>query len=241
MIRRQWLFLYPLALSIAATLIFFAIYAAQGEELSWSAFFTANFDHWQYLRGHFLSDFSFTSALWVPIAAGLAFCLLSALIQAPFYRAIAGHRYPLAPHGWREAARLFLFYSFLYLLTWVAPLAAPTEGLLASLLYLALLVVGILVIFTDIVIVFEDVGPIAGVRRSVQLVGHRVVGVLAVVIVLDLVLFGLNRLYGLFYTDGSAVFPLLPISQILVEALVCLLANIVLVFLYEEIRRQSPA
>jgi hypothetical protein len=241
LIRRQWLFLYPLALSIASTLAFLAIYAAQGEGLSWSAFFTANFDRWQYLREHFLTDFSFTSALWVPIAAGLAFCLLYALIQAPFYRAVAGHRYPLAPHDWREVARLFSFYSFLYLVTRVAWLAGPTEGLLASMLYLAFLVISILVVFTDIVIVFEDVGPIAGLRRSVRLVGHRVIAVLAIVMVLDLVLTGLNSLYGLFYTDGGAVFPLLPISQILVETLVYLFANIILVFLYEEIRRQSPA
>jgi hypothetical protein len=47
--------------------------------------------------------------------------------------------------------------------------------------------------------------------------------------------------YGLYYEPGKEVFFLLPISQILVEALVSLFATILLVFMYEDLRKQSPA
>jgi hypothetical protein len=240
-IRKQWLFLYPLVLSIVSTLVFFAVYAAHGERLGWSAFFTADFSRWQYIRDHFLTDFSFTSALWVPVAAGLGFCVMCSLVQAPFFRAITGHRYPLAPRSWREAGRLFLFYFLLNLVTVVAPLAAPTAGFLAELLSVALIVVLILVVFADYVIVFEDVGPITGLRRSLQLIGHRVTAVLLIVIILQLVLIAVESLYGLYYHAGAKVFFLVPVTRMLVETLIYLFANILLIFLYEEIRRQSPA
>jgi hypothetical protein len=240
-VRRQWLFLYPLTLSIVSTLAFFAVYAAQGEPLGWSAFFTTHFDHWQYVREHFITHFSLGSALWVPIAAGVGFCVICALVQAPFFRAIAGHRYPLTPQSWREAARLFWFYFVLNLVTLGAQLAAPTEGFVVDLVYAAVMVITILVIFTDYVIVFEDVGPFAGLRRSFRLLRHRVFAVIVIVLVLQLLFDGLRWLFSLYYHEGAQVFFLMPVTQILLNTLVQLFATILLIFLYEETRRQSPA
>jgi hypothetical protein len=241
LIRKQWLFLYPLTLSIVSVLAFFAVYAAQGGKLGWTAFFTTEFDQTQYLREQFVTGLSLTSRLWVPVAALVAYCLICALVQAPFYRAIVGHRYPLKPRSWREASRLFLFYLLLNLVTRIPSLAAPTADLVSLVVSVVLLAIVIAVVFADYVIVFEDVGPIRGVRRSLRLVKHRLGLVLVITLVLQLVLEGVSLLYGLYYRDGGEVFYLLPVSQILVETLVYLFANILLVFLYEEIRRQSPA
>jgi hypothetical protein len=241
LIRKQWLVLYPFALSVVGTLAFFAVYSAGGEPLTWSAFFNANFDRWLFVRDHFITGFSFSEALVVPILAGLAFCVFCAMLQAPFYRAIAGARYPLTPRTWLEATRLFVFYLLLYLVTWMAPLPGPDDGWLAILIFTVLQVVAILVIFVDYVIVFEGRGIIAAVRRGLKLLSLRFGAVLGVYLVLYLVLFGVRSLYGLYYDDATQVFALLPVSQMLVESFVLLLANLVLIFLYEELRRVSPA
>jgi hypothetical protein len=241
LIRRQWLFLYPLALSIANTLAFFAIYAAEGDQIAWSAFFRASNGRARYLQDHFIADFSFSSRLWIPTVAGVGICLVWALIQAPFFRAIVGNRYPLAPRRWLEIPRLFLFYLVLNLVIYVAPLVAPLDGMLAPIIYVLSLVVSLLIIFSDYVIVFEDVGPLRGVRRSLRLVSLRVLPVMFVVVVLSL-LYGLVAwLFGSYYDKATDVFVLLPVSELLVDALVSLFAEILLVFLYEDLRRQSPA
>jgi hypothetical protein len=239
--RKRWLVLYPFALSITGTLAFFAIYAAGGGHLGWSAFFTTDFERGQYIRDHFLSHFSFGPMLAVAVGAGLVFCLFAAMIRAPYYRAIAGRRYPLTPRSWLEAVRLFLLYLFWYLVMWVGALAAPGEGLLAGLAITAINVVGILLIFADYVIVYEDLNPAAAVRRSIQLLGRRLLSVLVIFILATLILVGINALYGLYYTGATQVFALLPISQMLLESLVVLFADLVLIFRYEEIRRGSPA
>ena len=87
LIRKQWLIVYPLALAVIQTLAFLAVYTASGEPLRWNAFFTANFERWSYVRESFLTGFSFTPTLAIAIFAGLAVCVLSAMIRAPFFRA----------------------------------------------------------------------------------------------------------------------------------------------------------
>lgn len=241
LIRRQWLFLYPLALSIANTLAFFAVYAAEGDQIGWSAFFKASYGRGQYLHDHFVVAFSFSSRLWIPAAAGVGLCLIWALIQAPFFRAIAGNRYPLAPRGWLEVPRLFLFYLLYNLVLFVAPLGAPLQGVLGPIIYVLLLVISILLVFSDYVIVFEDVGPLRAASRSIRLMSLRIVPVLFVVVVISLLYDLVDLLYGLYYEHATAVFVLLPVSQTLVEALVVLAVQVLLVFLYEDLRRQSPA
>jgi hypothetical protein len=224
-----------------SVLTFFAIYAAQGGTLGWSSFFVTYHDRAKYLHDEFIVAFSFGSELWVPIASGIGFCVIDSLIQAPFFRAIVGHRYPLAPRTWRETTRLFSFYFLLSLITQVAPLAVLSTGALGLVVTIVIVAIGITVVFADYVIVFEDVGLFAAVRRSLRLVQIRAGAVIAVIVAVWLVYWLIMWGYGLYYEPGKRVFFLLPVSQILVETLVSLFATILLVFLYEDLRRQSPA
>jgi hypothetical protein len=239
--RKQWLIFYPLALAVINTLAFLAVYSADGETLRWSVFFAANFDRPQYVRDHFLTGFSFTPTLAVAIFAGFAVCVFAAMIRAPYFRAIAGPGYPLAPRNWGEAGNLFLFYLFFYIVLWVVPLPAPTEGFIGPLVAVIVLVVSVLIVFADYVIVFEDLGFLPALRRSIQLLRYRWAAVLLIIVILQLAYDGLYRLYGLYYRGAGNVFILLPVSQVLVESFIVLLADLVLIFLYEDIRRSSPA
>lgn len=241
LIRKQWLILYPFALSIASTLTFFALYAAGDGPLTISAFFGADFDRWLYVRDHFVTGFSWSLGLIAPILAGVAFCGFSAFVQAAFLRAIAGPRYPLAPRKWPDAARLFVFYLLLYAVTWVAPLPGPSDGLSALLVFTLLQVVWLMVTFADYVIVYESAGVMTGLRRSLRLVGLRLGTVIAIYVVLTLVFIGIGSLYALYFNGAARIFVLLPVSRMLVESFVLLFVNLVLVFLYEELRRHSPS
>jgi hypothetical protein len=102
-------------------------------------------------------------------------------------------------------------------------------------------VIGILVVFADYVIVYEDRSLPAALRRSLRLLRHSWPAVIIIFIIVQLVYVGIYSLYGLYYRDNVDVFVLLPISQMLVEAFVALLADLVLIFLYEDVRRRSPA
>jgi hypothetical protein len=239
--RKQWLICYPLALAVINTLAFLAVYSAGGESVRLSAFFTADFERAQYAYDHFFTNFAFTPALAVAVFAGFAVCIFAAMIRAPYFRAISGPTYPLAPRKWEEAGNLFLYYLFANLILWVIPLPAPTEGLIGGLVAMLELVVLILIVFADYVIVFEGLSFLPALRRSVQLLRHRWAIVLFILVVLDLVQVGLHSLYGLYYHDGGKVFILLPISHILVQSFVVLFTDLILIFLYEDIRRSSPA
>jgi hypothetical protein len=234
------LIVYPLALAVINTIAFLAVYAANGESLRWSTFVAANFDRWQYVRDHFFTGFSFSPALAVAVFVGLAVCALAAMIRAPYFRAIAGLGYPLAPRSWEETGRLSIFYLFANLVVWTLPLAVPANTALEQLVAGAVLVVAILIVFADYAIVFEQLAFFPALRRSVQLLGRRWATVVIIFVVLQVVYFGLHSLYDLYYQKASGVFILLPLSQILVESFVILFVDLVLIFLYEQIRRQSP-
>jgi hypothetical protein len=234
------LIVYPLALAVINTIAFLAVYAANGESLRWSTFVAANFDRWQYVRDHFFTGFSFSPALAVAVFVGLAVCALAAMIRAPYFRAIAGLGYPLAPRSWEEAARLSLFYLFANLVVWTLPLVVPASTALEQLVAGAVLVVAILIVFADYAIVFEQLSFFPALRRSVQLLGRRWATVVIIFVVLQVAYFGLHSLYDLYYQKARGVFILLPLSQILVEAFIILFVDLVLIFLYEQIRRQSP-
>lgn len=241
LIRKQWLIFYPLALAVINTLAFFAIYASNGETMSWTAFFAANATRWQYIQDHFFSGFSFTPTLAIAVFAGLAVCVLAAMIRAPYFRAIAGLGYPLAPRNRQEAARLSLFYVLANLVVWVLPLAAPGGSILEQIVAVAVLVVAILIAFVDYVIVFEEMALPAAVRRSVQLFGRRWITLVAIFVVIQLLYLGIYSLYDLYYQKATGLFILLPLSQILVEAFVVLCIDLVLIFLYEQIRPDSAS
>jgi len=241
LIRKQWLILYPLTLAVINTLAFLALYAAGGGRIRWNSFFTANFERWAYVREHVIDDFSFEPTLAIAVLAGLAVCVFAAMIRAPFFRAVAGPLYPVAPRGWREAGTLLLFYIFWNLVLWVLPMAGPTDGLAAQALPAFTWVVGILVVFADYVIVYEELDLLKALRRSLRLLRYSWPVVVIIFVVVQLIYVSIYSLYGLYYRDNADVFILLPISQMLVEAFVALLADLVLIFLYEDVRRRSPA
>jgi hypothetical protein len=190
---------------------------------------------------HFITGFSWSPGLLAPVLAGVAFCGFSALVQAAFLRAIAGPRYPLTPRKWPDAARLFVFYLLLYSVTWVAPLPGPNDGVPALIVLTLLQVVALMVTFADYVIVYESAGVMTGLRRSLRLVGLRPGTVIAIFVVFNLVLIGIRSLYALYFEGASRIFILLPVSRMLVESFVLLFANLVLVFLYEDLRRHIPS
>ena len=101
----------------------------------------------------------------------------------------------------------------------------------------------ILVVFADYVIVYESVPVLPAVRRSVQLVTFRAGRPCwRVFVVLILVLTGLQQLYHLFYDGQDTVFVVLPDQpRYCWIRSCCLFANLVLIFLYEDLRRRSPA
>lgn len=241
LIRKQWLFLYPLSLAVIDILAFFAVYAVTRGSLSWSEFFKADFERWQYIDDQFFSGFSFTPELAVAIAAGLVACALAAMIRAPFFRAIAGTGYPLAPRRWKEVGGLFGVYLFTSLIFRLLPLPIPDKGPLAQLAVVVHLVIGILIIFADYLVVYEELGFFTALRRSMQLCAHRWVTVVLIFAAVQLVWLGFDSLYGLFYEQGARVFVLLPVSRVLIESFLILFVDLILIYLYEEIRRQSPA
>jgi hypothetical protein len=237
LVHKQWLILYPLALGLVNLLAFLAVYAAAGERISWSPFFKAGFDRWQFVYDRLLASFSLTSTLAVALAVGLGLCVLTAMIRAPFFRAIAGPGYPLAPRHGREAAWLTSVYVFTNMVLWVLPFAGAGHAVVGQLIAFVTLVVAILLAFADYVVVFEQAGFVKAVRRSVLLVGQQWAAVIVVCIVLQLVYFGLHELYRHFYDTADGVLIALPVIQIFLDAFVVLLFDLVLIFLYEHIRR----
>jgi hypothetical protein len=241
LIRKQWLFLYPVSLAVIDTLAFLAVYAAADGSLSWSAFFGANFERAAYIHDQFLTSFQFSALFGVAVFAGVAVCLFEALISAPLFHAIAGPGYPLAPKRWGEAANLFVFYLLLNVVVGVVPLLAPAGGVWEIVVGALAWAIVIMVVFADYVIVYESVPLVPAVRRSLQLLRSGWPPVLAVFIVLNLVAQGLQLLYHHFYDGQDTVFVVLPIAQILLDSIVWLFGTLVLIFLYEDLRRRSPA
>jgi hypothetical protein len=238
--HKQWLIFYPLALAIIDILAFLAVYGASGGALQWGKFFSTNFDRMQFLHDQFFTGFSFTPALGVAVFAGLAVCVFTAMLRAPLFRAIAGPGYPLAPRNWEEAGRLSLFYVFYYLVVLVLPMALSSGGALAQLATVVALVVGLLLVYADYVIVFEDMAFLPAIRRSVRLLARRWPPALLIFVVIWLVVVGLDRLYSLYYQGAEGVFLLVPLSEILVWSFIGLVTDLLFIFLYEQ-ARNSPA
>jgi hypothetical protein len=241
LIRKQWLILYPVALAVVNTLAFLTVYAASDGPMGWSVFFATNFERGVYLQDQLIRGVAFTSILGIAVVAGIAACLFMALLRAPLFHAIAGPRYPLAPRKWAEVGRLFLFYLLFYLVLWIAPLWLPTGSAWNQVVYAFVLVIAVLLAFADYVIVFEDLGLVRAIRRSVRLLRHAWAPVLGVFIVFYFVGYGLGSLYSHFYEGRDTVFIVLPVAQILLDSFVALVADLLLIFLYENIRRECPA
>jgi hypothetical protein len=239
LIHKQWLLFYPLVLSVLGTIAFVAVYASTGGPLTWSAFFQANFQRWEFVKDSFVSGFDLSPALGIAVAVGLGLCLLTAMIRAPYFRAIAGPGYPLAPRNSREAARLTLFYVFSNLVVWVLPFAGSSGSFVEQVIAFVILVIAIIIVFADYVIVFEDVGFVAGVRRSLHLLVRRWVPVVVIFIVLQLLYLGLYELYGFYYANADGVLIVLPLIQLVIDAFIVLLFDLLLIFLYEQARKSD--
>lgn len=238
MAHKQWLIFYPLALAVIDTLAFLAVYSAAGGEIRWSAFFAANYpgERWQFLGEHFISGFSFTPALAVAVFVGLAVCVFSAMLRAPLFRAIAGSGYPLSPRSWEETGRLSLYYVVFYLVLAALPLALPANTALRPAAGWIALVISLFLVYTDYVIVFEDLAFIPAIRRSARLLARRWPPALVLFIIYFAITQGLASLYARYYEAASGVFLLIPLSEILVFSFLSLLFDLLYIFLYEHVR-----
>ena len=94
LIHKQWLLFYPLALGVISTIAFVAVYASSGRPLTWTTFFQANFERWQFVQRQLRTGFDFTAGAGCGRGGGLGPLLLTAMIRAPYFRAIAGPGYP---------------------------------------------------------------------------------------------------------------------------------------------------
>jgi hypothetical protein len=237
--HKQWLILYPLALSVINVMAFLAVYSAAGGQLRWSLIFATNFDRWGYVRDHFISGFSFTPPLAVAVFVGLAACVFAAMLRAPLFRAIAGPGYPTTPRSWEETGRLALFYVVYNLVLIVLPTAVPASAGPAFAASLVAAFVGVIVIYGDYVTVFEGLAFLPAVRRSVQLVMRRWPPVLVAFVIFLFVTTGLNLLYQHYYDGAAGVSLLVPLSQILVDSFIPMVLDIYLIFLYEHVRNSG--
>lgn len=235
-IRKQWLISYPLALGVINTIAFVAVYASTGRTLRWDPFFAANLDRWQFVQDGFFTDFKLTPAFGLVLGVGLLVCLLTAMLRGPYFRAIAGPGYPLTPRNGREAAQLSLFYVFSHLVLWVLPFAGTGGAVVEQIIAFVVLVVAILIIFADYVIVFEDADMFTALNRSFHLVIQCWIAVVFIFIILQLVYLGLHELYRLYYQNRSDVLVALPVIQIILDAFIVLVVDLVLVSLYQQLR-----
>ena len=239
--HKQWLILYPLALSVINIVAFLAVYSAAGGDLRWGKFFATEFDRWTFVRDHFVTGFSFTPALAVAVFVALAACVFAAMLRAPFFRAIGGPGYPLSPRSWEETGRLAVFYVFFNLVLSVLPGMVPANaGLAVAALWIAQFL-NVIIVYADYIIVFEGLTFIPAMRRSLTLVSKRWAPVLVAFIIIWFIATGLSLLYTRYYDNATGTSLLVPLSMVLVSAIVDLVSSIYFIFLYEHVRNTGPS
>jgi hypothetical protein len=234
--RKQLLFLYPFAVGVMNVLAFLAVYISLGGALTWDAFSSADYSRWDFIQRHFQQILSPGLALAVALVVGVLICLVLAMIRAPFFRAVAGVGYPLAARSWTTVAKLWLFYLLSYAVLFVVPSAFAPGSTAFTVASYAMIPVAVVIIFADYAVVFEDLWPLAAVRRSLQLVRHGWLVVL-LVYAASLVIWSLvASVYGNYYDASHQIFFLLPLSQLLVEAIITTIVDVVLIFAYDSLR-----
>ena len=125
LIRKQWLFLYPVALAVIDTLAFLAVYAAADGPLGWSAFFTANFERAVYVHDHFFASFQLSSIFGIAVFAGIASCLFAALIELPCSTPSPDPATRSRRGGGPKRRTSSSSTSSINLVVWVVPLVVP--------------------------------------------------------------------------------------------------------------------
>jgi hypothetical protein len=237
--RKQLLFLYPFTLGLLEALGFLAVYSAAGGGLGWSGFASANAAPWTWLQEHSGKVLGSPLPLAVALLVGLAVCVLAAAIRAPFFHAVTGTGYPLTPRSVRELARLSALYVILNAVVYVVPFSlAPTNPWFGP-AWFATIVFGVLLVFSDYVVVFEGVNPLRAMRRSIQLVNRSWPLTLGLVWLSLLLSFSLATIYNRYFQDGNRIFVLLPVSEMLLGALLTTAFDVVFISLYAHLKREN--
>lgn len=235
--RKQLLFAYPLTLGVVNTVAFLAVYAALGGRLTFTDFAHANFTNAEFMQSHLRDLLADPKALVVAIVAAVVVSALAAAVRAPFFRAVAGTSYPLAPRSVTEFVRLTGFYAITGAVFYLLPASVDPASLAGKALPVVILPAAVLIIFADYALVFESLDPITAIRRSIRLLrrGWNV----AIIISLVALLLGTGAysLFDAYYANATAIFPLFVASQLLVEALITTALDVVLIFTYDHLRR----
>ncbi len=239
LVHKQLLFLYPFVLGLLESLGFLAVYTVADGRLRWSDFAAANAQPWVWLQDNLRHILSSPTTVVVALVVGVVVCVLSAAIRAPFFRAVVGPGYPLAPRSVPELARLSLFYLVFNALLYLVPILFDPKSILFQGVLLLMLIVAILLAFADYAVVFEDLLPPQAVRRSIGLLARSWPIVLFVFLAAQLAWTGLAILYDRYYEAGTRIFVMLPVSQLLLGALLLTLLDVVLISLYALLRRDQ--
>jgi len=237
--HKQFLVLYPVTLGILNTLAFLAFYSVAGGTLGWDAFARTNANRWEYIHDQLGRLPSEIGLLLVALVLASVVCLLSAAVRAPYFRAIAGPGYPLAPQSVSEVARLGGFYAISYAIFYVAPYSFAAESTLGQALGFLLLFVALVFIYADYAVVFEQLDPIGAIRRSFTLLTRSWPVTVAVYLAAYLIWALMATVYDRYYQSAEAIFPLLPLSQLLLDALITMVLDVLLILLYGHLRRTS--
>jgi hypothetical protein len=236
LLHKQSLLLYPLTLGVFNVLAFLAVYTSLDGTLRWSEYFRADFIPWTFLQDHVEQLAKPGLPLAVALVAGFGVCLATAFIRAPFFRAIAGPGYPLAPRGWSEVWRLTVFYLGFYGVLALLPMLLAWQGIgTLTLWYLVALLIQVPLVFADYIIVLEGVGPLKALRRSVELARRSLSVVIGLFLAVWLLWQVFGMLYGSYYDDTGAIFVLFPVSQLLVEALITTAFDVFMIFVYARV------
>jgi hypothetical protein len=234
--RKQYLFVYPLILGVLNTLAFMAVYVSIEGRITFSGLAKANFMRWPYLQEHIETLLQPGLPLIIALAAGLGVCLLAAALRAPFFRAMVGPGYPRAPRSGAELVRLASFYLITYVVFYGLPYSFAADSTAFAVTAYAVIPVALLLIFGDYACVFERVGPLAAIRSSIRLLKKAWAAAVVVFALGTLLSLLVSSLYGSYYEGAGDVFPLLPVSQLLVEALLTVVLDTLLVSIYEYYR-----
>lgn len=235
--RKQLLFIYPLVVGIVNMVAFFAVYSVLGGRLDFSDFAETNFTRWTYLQEHAGDLTGAVDNAVVVLVAAAAVCFLTAGIRAPYFRAITSSSYPRAPQSLGELVRLAGFYAATGAIFYLIPFSFDLESVVGQVVSLLLLPVAILLIFGDYIVVFERLGPVAAARRSLQLARRGWMVVIPIYLAALLMWTGAFALFDRYYETADGVFPLFVVSQLLVEALIALILDLVLIYTYDYLRR----
>ncbi len=235
--RKQFLFFYPLFLGMANLLAFLAVYSSLEDTLAFTAFAKADYSRWQYIQEHLVQLSGNWAAMSAAAAGVVIICLLTAAVRAPYYRAIAGNRYPLSPESPGEFLRLAAFIAITYFIFYLPLFSVTAESTEGQILASALLVVAVLLVFADYALVFERLGPLQAMRRSVQLLRRGWHIAIIIYLAIYLLWAGMFAAFGYFYDNATSVFPLFLLSQLIIEALATVLIDVVLIFTFDYLRR----